>query len=133
MKKHRDSVIKVLAGVALGVIVGAIVEGAVAQAAWRQFQNAAQIGGMPEFFTIGYVAGVHDALTAVVDMDDDPSIMPMVNKTYRKQALQCLARRGTTLISLIIWAKRMWAGVPYPYAEDNAASLIVANACAHLE
>jgi hypothetical protein len=120
--------VKGIAGVALGVVVGLAIGAGVAKAGPLGFMSATKISGMGDLFQDGYAAGAYDMLSYVIELDRlDGS--PADHMLYLRTKFACLDQRGDTVGVLKVWAQRQWAADQLEYPRDQAASLMIADAC----
>jgi hypothetical protein len=120
---------RLIAGVTLGVMVGLAVGAGMARAQGLSgFMNATRIASTTESFQAGYVSGAYDMLSYVV-ADPGPEISADEHMRYLRGRLACLDAIGDSNMQLKAWAQRKWEADRAQYANDLAASLMVADAC----
>lgn len=105
-----------VAGIALGFILGfSLAAGA------QQWMSAQSILDQSEAVRAGYVLGAYDMLRVVVRIQRPAS--------YLSERMDCLDQQGDTVGEFRAWADAMWRSNTAEYAKDNAASLLLTDAC----
>jgi len=107
----------------LGLAVGVALSAITAVKAGSIWMNPDRLGDSEREFKLGYVAGVFDTGRFASYKDVG------VNTQYFQRKMDCLDGHGDTLGQFLNWAEQKWAAHRLEDGGENAATLIMTEAC----
>ncbi len=103
-------------GIAFGFVLGfSLAVGA------QQWMNAQNIIDQSDSVRAGYAMGAYDMLRVVARLQRPAS--------YFSEKMDCMDKQGDTVGEFRSWADGVWRANTTQYARDNAASLLLTDAC----
>lgn len=107
---------KLIVGIVFGFILGfSLAAGA------QQWMSAQNILEQSEALRAGYALGSYDMLRVITRIQRPAS--------YLVERMDCMDKQGDTVGEFRGWADAVWRSNAAQYARDNAASLLLTDAC----